>query len=162
MAVLELEARGIVKRYGALLANDHVDLAVERGDIHAVMGENGAGKTTLMSILYGLQQPDEGCVLVRGKEVRFRSALDAIADGMGMVHQAFKLFNSLTVWENIIYGAEPRRGPFIDRGAARRQVAALAERHSLAVNPDASVARLSVGVRQRVEILKALYREAKI
>ncbi len=159
---LELEARGIVKRYGALLANDRVDLFVERGEIHAVMGENGAGKSTLMSILYGLQQPDEGRILLRGEEVHFRSALDAIAKGMGMVHQAFKLFNSLTVWENVVYGVEPRCGVFIDRRAARRGVAGLAERHRLAVDPDAAVGKLSVGVRQRVEILKALYREARI
>jgi len=162
VAAFELEARGVVKRYGALLANDHVDLAVERGEIHAVMGENGAGKSTLMSILYGLQRPDEGAVLLRGAEVHFRSALDAIAHGMGMVHQAFKLFNSLTVWENIVYAREPRRGPFVDRRAARQSVAALAERHRLNVDPDAVVTKLSVGVRQRIEILKALYREAQI
>jgi len=162
MTVLELEAKGIVKRYGALLANDRVDLFVGRGEIHAVMGENGAGKSTLMSILYGLQQPDEGRILLRGEEVHFRSALDAIAHGMGMVHQAFKLFNSLTVWENIVYGAEPRRGAFIDRRAARGGVADLAARRRLAVDPDAVVGKLSVGVRQRVEILKALYREARI
>jgi len=160
--VLELEAKGVVKRYGALLANDHVDLAVERGEIHAVMGENGAGKSTLMSILYGLQQPDEGRILLRGAEAHFRSALDAIAAGMGMVHQAFKLFNSLSVWENIVYAREPKSGPFIDRRAARRRVADLARRHRLAVDPDASVGALSVGVRQRIEILKALYREATI
>jgi ABC-type uncharacterized transport system ATPase subunit len=161
-AVPELEAAGIVKRYGALLANDHVDLSVARGEIHAVMGENGAGKSTLMSILYGLQRPDEGRVLLRGEEVRFRSALDAIAAGMGMVHQAFRLFNSFSVWENIVYGAEPRRGAFIDRRAARADVAALGARHRLPVDPDAIVAKLSVGVRQRVEILKALYRDARI
>ena len=104
MSVLELEATGIVKRYGALVANDHIDLAVARGEIHAVMGENGAGKSTLMSILYGLQQPDEGAIRVRCKDAHFRSAQDAIAAGMGMVHQAFKLFNSLSVAENIVYG----------------------------------------------------------
>ncbi|HXT08917.1 MAG TPA: ABC transporter ATP-binding protein [Roseiarcus sp.] len=158
----EIEAVGIVKRYGALVANDEVSLAIERGEIHAVMGENGAGKSTLMSILYGLTQPDEGRILLRGREVRFRSALDAIGQGMGMVHQAFKLFNSLTVWENIVYGAEPRRGLLIDRREARRRVAELAGRHHLAVEPDAVVAKLSVGVRQRVEILKALYRDARI
>ncbi len=162
MTVRELEAAGIVKRYGAVLANDHVDLAVDRGEIHAVMGENGAGKSTLMSILYGLQQPDEGTIMLRGHEVRFHSALDAIAAGLGMVHQAFKLFNSLTVWENVTYGKEPRRGPFIDRRAARTAVAALAERYQLVVDPGAVVGRLSVGVRQRVEILKALYRDARI
>ena len=162
MSVLELEATGIVKRYGALLANDHVALAVARGEIHAIIGENGAGKSTLMSILYGLQQPDEGTIRLRGKEVRLHSALDAIAEGMGMVHQAFKLFNSLSVSENITYGKEPQRVGFIDRGAARRSVRELAERYQLSVDPDAVVGKLSVGVRQRVEILKALYREAKI
>src|ERR1700681_226785 len=111
----------IVKRYPGVLANDHVDLALERGEIHAVMGENGAGKSTLMSVLYGLQTPDEGSIVLRGVEVRFGSALGAIAAGMGMVHQAFKLFASLTVWENIVFGAEPWRGGFIDRRAARRE-----------------------------------------
>jgi simple sugar transport system ATP-binding protein len=162
LAVLELEATGIVKRYGALLANDQVDLAVARGEIHAIIGENGAGKSTLMSILYGLQQPDEGTIRLRGSEVRFRSALDAIAEGMGMVHQAFKLFNSLTVSENITYGSEPRRAGFLDRGEARRRVLELAERFRLSVDANAVVGKLSVGVRQRVEILKALYRDAKI
>ena len=162
MAIPELEAIGIVKRYGAVLANDHVDLSVDSGEIHAVMGENGAGKSTLMSILYGLQPPDEGRILLRGVEMRFGSALDAIAAGMGMVHQAFKLFGSLTVWENIVFGAEPARTVFIDRGKARREVAELAERHGLGVDPDAKVGALSVGVRQRVEILKALYRRARI
>ena len=158
----ELEAIGVVKRYGSLLANDHVDLVVERGEVHAVMGENGAGKSTLMSILYGMQAPDEGAILLRGREVRYRSALDAIAEGMGMVHQAFKLFNSLTVWENVVYGREPRRAGFIDRAAAIDKVGALAERYHLQVDPTAIVGRLSVGVRQRVEILKALYRDAQI
>jgi len=158
----ELEAIGIVKRYGGLLANDHIDLAVERGEVHAVMGENGAGKSTLMSILYGMQAPDEGSILLRGRQVRYRSALDAIAEGMGMVHQAFKLFNSLTVWENVVYGLEPQRGGFIDRAAAIAKVGALAERYHLQVDPAETVGRLSVGVRQRVEILKALYRDANI
>jgi len=158
----EIEAIGVVKRFGALLANDHVDLRVERGTIHAVMGENGAGKSTLMSILYGLVEPDHGEVRLRGELVRFRSALDAIAHGMGMVHQSFKLFNSLTVAENVTYAREPRRGPLIDRRAARRQVADLGARHHLEVDPDAVVGSLSVGVRQRVEILKALYRDARV
>jgi simple sugar transport system ATP-binding protein len=162
VAALELEATGIVKRYGSLLANDHVDLAVARGEIHAVMGENGAGKSTLMSILYGLQQPDEGSIRLRGREVRFRSPVDAISEGMGMVHQAFKLFNSLTVSENITYGKEPQKAGFLDRRSARARVVELAERYQLKVDPDAAVGKLSVGVRQRVEILKALYREARI
>jgi simple sugar transport system ATP-binding protein len=158
----ELEAVGIVKRYGSLVANDHVNLAVERGETHAVMGENGAGKSTLMSILYGLQAPDEGRILLQGREVRYRSPLDAIANGVSMVHQAFKLFNSLTAWENVVYGREPQRAGFLDRPAAIAQVSALAERYHLRVDPGAIVGRLSVGVRQRVEILKALYRNARI
>ena len=115
----EIEARGIVKRYSGLVANDRVDLSVDCGEIHGVMGENGAGKTTLMSVLFGLQAPDAGEIRLRGAAVRFRSPLDAMAAGMGMVHQSFKLFSSLKVWENIVYGAEPTRGPFIDRRAAR-------------------------------------------
>ncbi|MGF6229799.1 ABC-type uncharacterized transport system ATPase subunit [Inquilinus ginsengisoli] len=157
-----LEMRGIVKRYPGVLANDRVDLAVEAGEIHAVMGENGAGKSTLMGILYGLVQPDEGEIVIDGRKRPFRSPIDAIAAGLGMVHQAFKLFDSLTVWENVAYRAEPRRGPFIDRAAARRKVAELAARHRLPIDPDARVGTLPVGVKQRIEILKALYRDAHI
>ncbi|WP_230983081.1 ABC transporter ATP-binding protein [Inquilinus limosus] len=157
-----LEMRGIVKRYPGVLANDGVDLSVEAGEIHAVMGENGAGKSTLMGILYGLVQPDGGEIVIDGRTRPFRSPTDAIAAGLGMVHQAFKLFDSLTVWENVVYRAEPRRGPFIDRAAARRTVAELAARHGLPVDPDARVGTLPVGVKQRVEILKALYRDARI
>jgi simple sugar transport system ATP-binding protein len=160
--VAEIAAVGIVKRFGGLVANDGVNLFVERGEIHGVMGENGAGKTTLMSILFGLQAPDAGQIRVRDAPVCFRSPIDAMAAGLGMVHQSFKLFGSLTAWENIVYGAEPRRGPFIDRRAALARVAELAERHHLAVDPDARVGDLSVGVRQRIEILKALHRDARI
>ncbi len=135
MPGVELEAIGIVKRYGSLLANDHIDLSAARGEVHAVMGENGAGKSTLMSILYGMQAPDEGRIILRGAEVRFRSALDAIAAGMGMVHQAFRLFNSLSVWENVVYGREPTRSGFIDRSAAVAEVGALATRFHLQVDP---------------------------
>ena len=162
MADIELRAIGIVKRYGPLIANDHIDLEAARGETHAIMGENGAGKSTLMSILYGMQAPDEGRIILRGAEVRFRSALDAIALGMGMVHQAFRLFNSLSVWENVVYGREPKRLGLIDRSAAIAEVGALGRRFHLEVDPAAIVGRLSVGVRQRVEILKALYRDAKI
>ena len=162
MSTIELEARSIVKRYGPLVANDHIDLSVLRGEVHAVMGENGAGKSTLMSILYGMQAPDSGQIFLHGAEMRYRSALDAIGAGMGMVHQAFKLFNSLTVWENVVYGMEPTRFGFIDRREAARRVSALAERYRLQVDPNAVVGQLSVGVRQRVEILKALYRDARI
>ncbi|WP_026872357.1 ABC transporter ATP-binding protein [Inquilinus limosus] len=157
-----LEMRGIVKRYPGVLANDRIDLSVEAGEIHAVMGENGAGKSTLMGILYGLVHPDEGDIVIDGRKRPFRSPIDAIAAGLGMVHQAFKLFDSLTVWENVAYRAEPRRGPFIDRAAARRRVAELARRYGLPVDPDARVGALPVGVKQRIEILKALYRDARI
>jgi simple sugar transport system ATP-binding protein len=160
--VAEIAAVRIVKRYGDLVANDGVNLSAEPGEIHGVMGENGAGKTTLMSILFGIQAPDTGEIRVRDAPVRFRSPIDAMAAGLGMVHQSFKLFGSLTAWENIVYGAEPRRGPFIDRRTARERVAELAERHHLAVDPDARVGHLSVGVRQRIEILKALHRDARI
>jgi simple sugar transport system ATP-binding protein len=157
-----LEMRGIVRRYPGVLANDRVDLSVEAGEIHAVMGENGAGKSTLMGILYGLVQPDEGEIAIAGKPCRFRTPIDAIAAGLGMVHQAFKLFDSLTVWENVVYRDEPRRGPFIDRRAARARVAELARHFDLPVDPDARVGALPVGVKQRIEILKALYRDARI
>lgn len=162
MSEIELEAVGIVKRFGPLLANDRVDLSVLRGEVHAVMGENGAGKSTLMSILYGMQQPDAGSILLQGREVRYRSALDAIGAGMGMVHQAFKLFPSLSAWENVVYGAEPQKFALIDRREALARVTALAERYGLQVDPASRVGSLSVGVRQRVEILKALYRDARV
>ena len=162
MAAPALELRGITKRFPGVVANDAVDLTVRAGDIHAVVGENGAGKTTLMSILYGLFPPDEGEILVGGERVRFGSALDAIRAGMGMVHQAFRLFPPLSVADNVVYRAEPTRGVLMDRAAALRSVAELAERYELAVDPEALVETQPVGVLQRVEILKALYRDARI
>src|SRR6516225_9131494 len=117
----EIAAVGIVKRYGGLIANAGVNLSAEPGEIHGVMGENGAGKTTLMSVLFGLQAPDAGEIRVRDSPVRFRSPIDAMTAGLGMVHQSFKLFGSLTAWENIVYGAELRRGPFVDRRSARQR-----------------------------------------
>jgi len=154
---------GVTKRYGPVTANVGVDLAVAAGEVHAVVGENGAGKSTAMSVLFGLQQPDEGRVLRRGEPVRFRSPADAIASGLGMVHQRFQLFPTLTVAENVVIGAEPSsRWGGIDRRHAAERVAGLAERYGLAVDPDAVVGDLPVGVRQRVEILKALHREAEV
>ncbi|WP_439674097.1 ABC transporter ATP-binding protein [Embleya sp. MST-111070] len=158
----EVEMRGIVRRFPGVLANDRVDLRVETGEIHAVMGENGAGKSTLMSILYGLQRPDAGRILLRGAEHSFGSPVQAIAAGLGMVHQGFKLFPSLTVTENVVYGSEPTRRGLVDRAAARARVAELVETHGLRVPPDARVADLPVGVQQRVEILKLLYRDARV
>ncbi len=157
-----LELRGIVKRFPGVVANDHVDLAVERGEIRAVLGENGAGKTTLMRVLYGLEQPDEGEIHLHGRRQTFRSPLEAIRAGLGMVHQHFMLFPSLTVGENVVYGREPRRRGLIDRRAMTDQVTALAERYGLEVDAGARLGDLAVGVRQRVEILKTLYREARL
>jgi len=158
----ELELRGITKRYPGVLANDAVDLAVRPAEIHAIVGENGAGKTTLMSLLYGLFPPDEGEILIRGEPVRFASALDAIAAGLGMVHQSFKLFPTLSVADNVVFRQEPTRRGLIDRTAGAERVRKLAERYGLAVDPGAAVEDLPVGVLQRVEILKALYRDARV
>ncbi len=157
-----LELRGIVKRYPGIIANDHVDLEVAEGEIRALVGENGAGKSTLMSVLYGLVQPDEGEIRIKGRPVRFASPLDALRAGLGMVHQSFMLFPSLSVADNVVYGAEPTRAGMVDRARAVERVADLASRHGLAVDPRAKVEALPVGVCQRVEILKALYREADI
>ena len=162
MTAVALEARGLVKAFGDLVAVGGVDLDVNCGRIHAVMGENGAGKSTLMSMLFGLLRPDAGEIRLGGAVVRFRGPADAIAAGLGMVHQAFRLFDEMKVWENVVAAAEPRRGPFVDVKSARTRVAELAETFGLAVNPDAKVGDLSVGARQRVEILKALHRGAKI
>ncbi|MET7691159.1 ABC transporter ATP-binding protein [Streptomyces sp. NPDC005483] len=158
-----VELRGITKRFPGTLANDRVDLTVHPGEIHALMGENGAGKSTLMSVLYGMERPDAGTIRVGGRTAAsgFGSPSEAMAAGLGMVHQSFKLFDSLTVAENIVYAAEPRRFGLVDRAAARRRVRELAEEHGLAVDPDASVGDLPVGLRQRVEILKLLHRGAR-
>ncbi|MFF1299743.1 MULTISPECIES: ABC transporter ATP-binding protein [unclassified Streptomyces] len=156
-----VELRGITKRFPGTLANDSVDLTVRHGEIHALMGENGAGKSTLMSILYGMEHADAGSVRVDGRAAHFASPGDAMAAGLGMVHQSFKLFDSLTVAENVVYAAEPRRFGLVDRAAARRRVRELAEEHGLAVDPDARVGDLPVGLRQRVEILKLVHRGAR-
>lgn len=156
-----VELRGITKRFPGTLANDSVDLTVHRGEIHALMGENGAGKSTLMAVLYGMERPDAGTVRVDGREVDFAGPSGAMAAGLGMVHQSFQLFDSLTVAENVVYAAEPRRFGLVDRAAARRRVGELAAEHGLAVDPDARVGDLPVGLRQRVEILKLLHRGAR-
>jgi general nucleoside transport system ATP-binding protein len=161
-AATQLTLRGIVKRFPGVLANDHVDLTVAPGEIHALMGENGAGKSTLMSILYGLTQPDAGVVELAGRPVSFSSAADAINAGIGMVQQGFALFDTLSVTDNVIFGAEPTRRGLLDRRAARAAVTELIERHGLRLRPTDRVGDLPVGVRQQVEILKLLYRSARV
>ncbi|MGH4030735.1 ABC transporter ATP-binding protein [Actinomycetota bacterium Odt1-20B] len=161
LAAPAVELRGITKEFPGTLANDRVDLSVRRGEIHALMGENGAGKSTLVSVLYGMVRPDAGRILLDGREVSFARPGEAIAAGLGMVHQSFRLFPSFTVAENVVYAAEPRRRGLLDRAEAVRRVAALAEEHGLAVDAAARVGDLPVGVRQRVEILKLLYRGAR-
>ncbi len=158
-----LELRGITKRFPGVLANDHIDFSLEAGEIHALLGENGAGKTTLMNILYGLYTPDEGEIYVRGQKADIHSPADAISLGIGMVHQHFMLVPVMTVTENIMLGAESTRlGPFLDRRAARQRVQELSRTYGLEVDPDAYIKDLPVGVQQRVEILKLLYRKADI
>src|SRR5581483_10549270 len=159
-----VEMRDIVKRFPTgTLANDHISLNLYEGEILALVGENGAGKTTLMNILYGLLPRDGGEIVLRGAAAKFSSPAEAIAAGIGMVHQHFKLAPSFTVTENIILGAEPLRGfNRINRGDAERQTAELGARFGLDLDPRAVVGSLPVGLRQRVEILKALYRDAEI
>ena len=157
-----LELRGIVKRFPGVVANDRVDLAVEAGEIRALVGENGAGKTTLMRVAYGLYRPDAGEIRVHGQSRRWRSPVDAIRAGLGMVHQHFMLFPSLTAAENVVYGAEPGGWGLLDRRRAMARVAELAGRYGLEVDPGARVGDLPVGIRQRIEILKTLYRGGEI
>jgi general nucleoside transport system ATP-binding protein len=159
---LALELRGITKRFGALVANDAIDFELRRGEIHALLGENGAGKSTLMNILYGLHQPDEGEIRLDGEPVRVDSARRAIGLGIGMVHQHFMLVPVMTVAENLVLGTEPHRGPLLDYKSAKARTRELSERFGLAVDPDARVEDLGVGAQQRVEILRALFRGAKV
>ncbi len=162
VAAPAIEVEGIVKRFPGVIANDGVDVTVQRGSIHAIVGENGAGKSTLMKILYGMQRQDEGTIAMDGEEVTFRSPKDAIARGIGMVHQHFMLADNLTVLENVVLGVEPGRGWNMDRGAARRRILELGLAYGLDVRPEDRVSNLGVGQRQRVEILKVLYRGARI
>jgi ABC-type uncharacterized transport system ATPase subunit len=158
-----LELRSITKRFPGVLANDHVDLTLEEGEIHALLGENGAGKTTLMNILYGLYKPDEGEIFVRGERIEVESPSDAISNGVGMVHQHFMLVPVFTVTENVMLGDEAiRLGGFLDRKSASDRIREISEQYHLEVDPEAFVKDIPVGVQQRVEIIKLLYREADI
>jgi general nucleoside transport system ATP-binding protein len=155
-----VELRGITKRFPGVVANQDIELSVRRGEVHAIVGENGAGKSTLMKTLYGMHRPDEGTILLHGREVSFRNPADAIAAGIGMVHQHFMLADNFTVLENVVLGSEPTRKGRLDRTEARRRIGEISERYSLDLEPDVLVEDLGVGDRQRVEIAKVLYRGA--
>lgn len=155
--------KGIVKRFPGVLANDQIDFDLYRGEVHTLLGENGAGKTTLMSILYGLYQPDEGEIIVKGQRVHFTSAQDAIQNGLEMVHQHFQLVKTFTVAENIILGQPSSRGPLLeDKKKVYQRIRKISDQFGLNVDPEAKIWQLSVGEQQRVEILKALYRGAEV
>ena len=162
-APIVLEAKGITKQFPGVRANDKVDLLLRRGEVLALLGENGAGKSTLMNILYGLYHPDEGEIWIKGEKAVLHNPGDAIARGVGMVHQHFQLVPVMTVAENVILGAEiTRAGGYIDKREANRRVRELSEQYGLAIDPTAEVEDLPVGLQQRVEIIKALYRNADI
>ncbi|MBI1854532.1 MAG: ABC transporter ATP-binding protein [Chloroflexi bacterium] len=158
-----LELRGITKSFPGVLANDDVNLTLEHGEIHALLGENGAGKTTLMNILYGLYKPDKGEILVQGKKVEVQDPNDAIAHGIGMVHQHFMLIPVMTVTENVMLGVEPTlNGIFLDKDKVAKHIREISEQYGLEVDPNAYIKDLPVGIQQRVEIIKVLYRQADI
>ena len=157
-----VEMLGIRKEFPGIVANDNVTLQLRKGEIHALLGENGAGKSTLMGILFGMYQPDAGVIKIRGKETKIANPNVANELGIGMVHQHFKLVHNFTVTENIILGSEPRRGLLYDTKSASRRIAELSRQYGLNVDPDAKIEDISVGMQQRVEILKMLYREAEV
>ena len=157
-----IEMLGITKRFPGIIANDNITLQLKKGEIHALLGENGAGKSTLMSVLFGLYQPEAGVIKKDGQEVAIRNPNDATALGIGMVHQHFKLVECFTVLDNIIMGVEPNRFGFLQKKEARRKVKELSERYGLHVDPDAKIEDITVGMQQRTEILKMLYRDNEI
>jgi simple sugar transport system ATP-binding protein len=160
---MSLELRGITKRFGSLIANDSIDLAVADGEIHAILGENGAGKSTLMNIVYGLLAPDQGTISVNGKVITVNSPLDALAAGIGMVHQHFMLIPVFTVAENIVLGHEKTRGPgLLDLDSARKEILRVSAEYNFDIDPDALIEDLPVGLQQRVEIIRALIYDAKV
>ena len=157
-----IEMLNITKRFPGIIANDNITLQLRKGEIHALLGENGAGKSTLMSVLFGLYQPEEGEIHKNGQKVEIRNPNDATALGIGMVHQHFKLVEVFTVLDNIILGSETVKNGFIDRKSAREKIIALSKKYGLAVDPDAKIEDITVGMQQRVEILKMLYRDNEI
>jgi len=161
-AVPVLEVRGVTKTFPGVIANEDVDLTLNRGEIHCLLGENGAGKSTLVNVVFGLYQPDQGSIWVGGEQVSFSGVSDAIDHGIGMVHQHFQLIPVFTVAENVILGNELTNGPLLDLNEARRRIREVGDRYGLEVDPDAKVGELGVGAQQRVELVKALFREADI
>jgi simple sugar transport system ATP-binding protein len=157
-----IEMKNVVKKFGEFYANDHINLAIRKGEIHALLGENGAGKTTLMNILYGLYTPDEGEIHIEGQKVEIKEPSDAIKLGIGMVHQHFMLVPTFTVAENLILGVEPVKGIKLDMKTAISKILEVSEEYGLKVDPNVLVSNISVGMQQRVEILKVLLRGAKI
>jgi len=157
-----LEMRGITKRFPGVIANENVTFNVHPGEVHTLLGENGAGKSTLMNILYGLYQPDEGSVYIHGEQVQLHSPSDAIAHRIGMIHQHFMLVPTLTVAENVALGLRSSRAPMTDLKQVSRKIRSLSDRYGLQVDPDSSIWQLAVGERQRVEIIKALYRDVQL
>ncbi len=157
-----LEARGLTKRFPGVLANDHIDLTLRKGQVLGLLGENGAGKSTLMNLIYGLYSPDEGEIRVNGERVDIEDPNDAIARGIGMVHQHFQLVDVLTVTENVMLGNESTKNGLLDRASAKERILEISDEYGLGVPPDSLIQDLPVGIQQRVEIIKALYREADI
>ncbi|MCD7907320.1 MAG: ABC transporter ATP-binding protein, partial [Clostridium sp.] len=157
-----IEMLGITKEFPGIIANDNITLQLRKGEIHALLGENGAGKSTLMSVLFGLYQPEKGVIRVRGQEVRIKGPLDANALGIGMVHQHFKLVHNFTVLQNIVLGMETVKHGLLKMDDARKRVMELSERYGLYIDPDALIEDITVGMQQRVEILKMLYRDNEI
>ncbi len=162
MNTVVVEMRDIVKKFGDFTANDGIQLTVHKGEIHAILGENGAGKSTLMNQLYGLIKPTSGDIIINGKKVEMNNPRDAIDVGIGMVHQHFMLVAPFTVTQNIVLGTEPTKGIALDMETARKNVVEISEKYGLSIDPDAKIEDISVGMQQRVEILKALYRGAEI
>lgn len=162
MAEYAIEMRNITKRFPGIIANDNITLQLKKGEIHALLGENGAGKSTLMSVLFGLYQPEEGEILKDGKKVEINDPNDANELGIGMVHQHFKLVECFSVLDNIILGVETTKGGFLQKEEARKKVVALSEKYGFAVDPDAIIEDVTVGMQQRTEILKMLYRDNDI
>lgn len=157
-----IEMLHITKKFPGIIANDDVTIQLKKGEIHALLGENGAGKSTLMSVLFGLYQAEEGIIKKDGKEVQIKNPNDANALGIGMVHQHFKLVECFTVLDNIIMGVEPNKFGFLQKKEAREKVVALSEKYGLHIDPDAYIEDITVGMQQRTEILKMLYRDNEI